>query len=140
MYVTLGETVRTGTKGRVHCYPYISEDPVGPTRTDKQTRDYAKKAHLEGSPVCVYCLEMSENGVFAIGSSCEAILIMCIFVCACKSCAAIVILQIGRCVALVHLNACTHEICEANMHMCAFFSIIGIWGEGTISTCHSSQV
>ena len=33
----IGETVKTGSRGRVHAFPYIPEDSTGPTRTDKQT-------------------------------------------------------------------------------------------------------
>lgn len=51
-YIMLGETVRTGGRGRVHCFPYIFEDPVGPIRTDEQTREHARKALSDRSPVC----------------------------------------------------------------------------------------
>lgn len=44
--ITLGETVKTGTRGRVHNFPYVPSDPVGLNRTYKQTREHARKAHL----------------------------------------------------------------------------------------------
>ena len=53
LVIVSGETVRTGSRGRVHSFPYLSKDPVGPTRTDEETREHAKQAHLEGSPVCI---------------------------------------------------------------------------------------
>ena len=51
--IIIGETVTTGKCGRVHCFPYIPNDPVGPIRSDEQTREHARKAHLECFSVCV---------------------------------------------------------------------------------------
>ena len=59
-YINLGETVKTGVRGRVHCFPYISEDPVGPMRTDEQTCEHAKKALSDHSPVCGMMLFCSQ--------------------------------------------------------------------------------
>ena len=53
LVIVSGETVRTGSRGRVHSFPYLSEDPVGPTRTDEETCDHAKHAYLEGSGLCI---------------------------------------------------------------------------------------
>ena len=49
-YYCVGETVKTCSHGRVHCFPYLPEDPTGPTRTDKQMREHAQKAYTEHSP------------------------------------------------------------------------------------------
>ena len=46
-----GETVKTGQRGRVQCFPYIADDPTGPPRTHKQTCIHARDADTEGSTV-----------------------------------------------------------------------------------------
>ena len=49
--LSTGETVKTGKRGTVHAYPYITSNPTGPVRTAAQTRQFAKEASDLQTPV-----------------------------------------------------------------------------------------
>lgn len=53
MHMYLGKTWKVGDRGRVHVFPYVVENPTGPTRTDAQTRFHAKDALSTDLPVRV---------------------------------------------------------------------------------------
>ena len=45
---------KTWARGRVHIFPYMEQNPTGPTRTDEHTRLNAKNALSADSPVRMY--------------------------------------------------------------------------------------
>ena len=54
IHVLAGETLKTGSQGRVHVYLYSEDDPTGPARTDSQMLQQARQAHSERSPVRLF--------------------------------------------------------------------------------------
>lgn len=76
-FFTLGKTCKVGVRGRVHVFPYMVENPTGPTRTDADTRSNARDALSTDSPVitvksyisgprlfnCSYCTNTTRFGV-----------------------------------------------------------------------------
>lgn len=50
----IGRTLKVGTRGRVHIYPYQEENPTGPLRTDPQTRSNGRAAISTDSVVSEY--------------------------------------------------------------------------------------
>lgn len=50
----VGKTVKTGERGRVHCFPYDVDSPTGPSRTHEQTCTSAKQAYDQQAPVSCF--------------------------------------------------------------------------------------
>lgn len=51
VHVYAGIRLSTGTKGTVQTYPYLEDDPSGPSRTRKESRQHAQAAMMTSTPV-----------------------------------------------------------------------------------------